>query len=505
MMMRRALLVFVAPLLALVMSATRTSAHESHGITIRAPLDAIDCAAMPPTVTILGLTIDVSTAKIEVGDVGGGEEDLVAREHDDGGDDEGEDGGGSGGCAALVAGQSVRLRLASDVPPLVATSIEGADDGSVVIAAPLQAIDATAMTITLLGLTIDVGGATIQGTDGDDGGQPVTLDQLMAGERAVVRLDPAMLPALVALALQVRNDFAVKLRAPLDGVDCAAMPPTITVLGLTVDISTAVVEAGSQGGDELVAHQADGGGDGGDDQGGDDQGGDDGGGGDQGQGGCAALVVGQAVQVTFASDATPLVATKVEQDDDDGVEIKAPLQAVDAGAGTITLLGLTIDASMATTGGHDGDEGDDDDTLPTPVDLTQLAVGQFADVRLDGSKLPALVATEVEVSSAGGGLEVEVDDPSGHELADPGAALTVDVLAKTRVRGAGSRRSVVQTLHFRATTHGSFRLSGLPAGSAKVTVTGVSQGVTLARTTNTRTKSNEVRSLRVRLRRVRTP
>jgi hypothetical protein len=508
MVTKRALLVLAVPLLALATFATRVTADEHHGIAIQAPLDAIACAATPPTVTVLGLTIDVSTANIEVGHDSGGGDDLIAREHGDEGEGgDGGDGGsgtGGGGCATLTTGQIVRIKLTSDVAPLVATSIEGADDGSLVIAAPLQAIDATAMTITLLGLTIDVSGATIQGNDGDDGGQPVTLDQLMAGERAVVHLDPAMLPALVALALEVRNDFAVKLRAPLDAVDCAATPPTITVLGLTIDISTAVVEAGSQGGDDLVARQADEGGDGGDDQGGDDQGDDDGGGGDQGQGGCAALVVGQTVQVTIASDATPLVATKVEQDNDDGVQIKAPLQAVDAGAGTITLLGLTIDASMATAGGDD--ENDGENTPALPVDLTQLAAGQFADVRLDASMLPALVATEVEVFSAGGGLDVEVDDPSGNELNDPGAALTVDVLTKTRVRGGGgSHRSVVQMLHFRATAHGSFRLSGLPAGTAKITVAGVSQGVTLARTQNARTKGNEVRSLRVRLRRVRTP
>jgi len=496
--MRRALLNVVVPLLALALSATRVSADDSHGITIRAPLDAVDCAATPPTVTVLGLTIDVSTAKIDLGHDGeGGQgqqgEDLVARESDGNGDDgesgdDGGGGGGSGGCSALVAGQSVRVNLASDVIPLVANSVESVDDGAVVIAAPLQAVDATAMTITLLGLTIDVSGATIQGTDGDDS-QPVTLDKLMAGERAVVQLDPTKLPALVALTLEVRNDFAVKVRAPLDAVDCAATPPTITVLGLTIDISTA------QFGEE------------GDDQGNDDEQGDEGGG---GASGCAALVVGQRVQVTLASDAAPLMATKVEplgdeDDDDSGVEIKAPLQAVDVGAGTITMLGLTIDASTATTGGHEGDEGDDDGVPPTPVDLTQLTVGQFADVHLDGSKLPALVATSVDVSSAGGGLDVEIDDPSGHELADPGAALTVDVLAQTRVRGSRSHRSVIQMLHFRTTTHGSFRLRGLPAGTAKITVAGVSQGVTLARTQNARTKSNAVQSLRVRLRKVRTP
>jgi hypothetical protein len=493
--MKRPLLAFLLPLAALALFASRVAADEGHGITIRAPLDAVDCAATPPTVTVLGLTIDVSTAQIDVGQGGGGGDDLVAFEQDDG--EDGGGGGSGGGCAALVAGQSVRVTLASDATPLVATSVEDAGgDGGVVIAAPLQTVDATGMTVTLLGLTIDVSGATITGTDGDDGGQPVTLDQLMVGERALVQLDPTKLPALVALTLEVRNDFAVKVRAPLDAVDCAATPPTITVLGLTIDISTAVFGDG-EGGDDLVASASDEGGDG---QGGDDQGGD--GGGNSGAGGCAALVVGQTVQVTLASDATPLVATKVSQGEGDGVVIKAPLQAVDAGGGTITVLGLVIDASTATTGQHcDVDDGDG--TPPTPLDLTQLTVGQFAEVHLDASKLPALVATDVEVATAGGGLEVEVDDPSGHELDDPSAALTVNVTAKTRVRG--SHRSALQTLHFKASTHGSFVLSGLPAGSAKITVAGTSRGVTLSRTVTARTRSNQVGSLQVRLHAVRAP
>jgi hypothetical protein len=498
--MKRPLLAFLLPLAALALFATRVAAHDGHGITIRAPLDAVDCAATPPTVTVLGLTIDISTARIDVGHDGGGEDDLTAFEHDDDGEDGGD--GGNGGCAALVAGEPVQVTLASDATPLVATSVKvDGSDGSVVIAAPLQGIDATAMTVTLLGLTIDVSGATITSTDGDDDSQPVTLDQLMAGERAVVHLDPTKLPALVALALEVRNDFKVKVRAPLDAVDCAATPPTITVLGLTIDISNAVFDGGEEG-DDLIASAPDEGGDHqGDDDGGDDQGDDDGG--NHGAGGCAALVVGQTVQVTLASDATPLVATKVSQGEGDGVVIKAPIQAVDAGGGTVTVLGLVIDASTATTG-QQGD-GDDDDgaTPPTPLDLTQLAPGQFAEVHLDASKLPALVATDVEVATAGGGLEVEVDDQNGHELDDPSAALTVNVTAKTRVRG--SHRSAVQTLRFKASTHGSFVLSGLPAGSAKITVAGTSQGVTLARTVTARTTSNQVRSLQVRLHKVRTP
>src|SRR5205814_3127055 len=68
---------FMLPLvllaLAFVMApASRVAAHEEGNsvITLRAPLDAADCTATPPTITVLGLTIDVSTARSEARRVG---------------------------------------------------------------------------------------------------------------------------------------------------------------------------------------------------------------------------------------------------------------------------------------------------------------------------------------------------------------------------------------------------------------------------------------------------
>src|SRR5262245_29191158 len=94
---------FVLVALALLLTpASRAVAHEEgdSAITLRAPLDAADCAATPPTITVLGLAIDVSTATFG----GGGD-----GEHDDD-----EDGGGTPpSCTDLVVGQRVVVTLAS--------------------------------------------------------------------------------------------------------------------------------------------------------------------------------------------------------------------------------------------------------------------------------------------------------------------------------------------------------------------------------------------------------
>src|SRR5439155_23168091 len=108
--------------------------------------------------------------------------------------------------------------------------------------------------------------------------------------------------------------------------------------------------------------------------------GDDGDDEDGNGGGCAALVPGALVRVVLASDATPLVATQVKQigEDDEGGEVRAPSQAADPGAMTVTLLGLVIDVSTA---GLDGGA--------PPVDFTKVVVGKIGEAQLDATKRPA--------------------------------------------------------------------------------------------------------------------
>src|SRR5437870_91274 len=105
--------------------------EHSNRVVVQAPLDAANCTATPPTISVLGLTIDVSQASF-------------AGECDD-------HNGGAGTCADLTVGGTVRVELAGDTPgtpggPLTATEVaaKGGDDDDDnaprgKIAAPLQA------------------------------------------------------------------------------------------------------------------------------------------------------------------------------------------------------------------------------------------------------------------------------------------------------------------------------------------------------------------------------
>src|SRR6266850_2220624 len=82
----------------LAMPAARAVADDEADeieIKVQARLEAVDCAATPPTITVLGLTIDISKAGINSSD------DLVT---------------GTLTCADLAVGQIVEVKLVSDVP-----------------------------------------------------------------------------------------------------------------------------------------------------------------------------------------------------------------------------------------------------------------------------------------------------------------------------------------------------------------------------------------------------
>ena len=168
-------------------------------IKLRAPLTAIDCGT--GMISILGLPIDIGHAALRADD-------------EDGALD----------CAALVplVGQTVKVELLSDDVPLIATEVKvgGGDEdddevgegGDVELTAPLQqvVVDATThtTTVTVLGLTIDVTNADIEGADDDDHDgeeQPVDLTTLPLRTFVEIRLDAALLPMLVATELEVKN------------------------------------------------------------------------------------------------------------------------------------------------------------------------------------------------------------------------------------------------------------------------------------------------------------
>lgn len=257
---------------------------------------------------------------------------------------------------------------------------------------------------------------------------------------------------LVATAFAVQFAVAdngdgteIEIKAPLDAVNCAGVPPTVTVLGLTIDVSQAQGEEGAT---------LD----------------------------CASLLVGEVVEVKLASDVpnpTTGLLTALELDSEgecegDGcVEIEAPIQAADPVGQTITVLGLVIDVSNAEI---DGDDDGEDGQPPAPI---QLIAGQFVEVKL-ASNQPPLAATEVEVKNSGTGIEVEIVDQNGNEIEDDDDDVTVvATVTATPLTTAGTKSAVKggkKTLTFHTQSNGRVRLSGLPAGKAKLVITRLNAG-----------------------------
>ena len=121
-----------------------------------------------------------------------------------------------------------------------------------------------------------------------------------------------------------------------------------------------------------------------------------------------------------------------------------------------------------------GADDDSEDGNSQPIDLSQLIVGQFVEVQLDASQLPALVATDLEVKNFANQVEVEVDDQSGNEVSDATNDVQVGVketvLVQAPVAPGAAPNNVKKTVRLHTTSNGSFSLSGLPTGLAKITV-----------------------------------
>lgn len=305
------------------------------------------------------------------------------------------------------------------------------------------------------------------------------------GIAALVTL--AAVCALVLFARLARADdepaeVALKIAAALEAVDCTSTPPTITVLGLAIDVSGA--DIGSAGGTDGEDNQGEGDGE--------DDDPEDGGGGD---GGCASLVVGQGVDVKLASDATPLAAREVGQDDGTEIELQAPIQAFDSTAQTVTVLGLMIDVSLAHVDGSN-----DDDTSTVPIDMSGLVVGQFAEIKLDSASLPALVASALDVKDFSNGLDVEVDDSNSNPIEDSEDDLDVTVTAHVRTP-SGAMRFGQMTFHTKE--RGRFVLNGLPTGKVHIQVRRTTGGMTSVGRGKVRVAANQLKTTKVKLRRPR--
>ena len=321
---------------------------------------------------------------------------------------------------------------------------------------------------------------------------------------AVAATAISALPAQRAAADNETDQVTIEIQAPLDSSACGATPPTITVLGLAIDVSTAAFDAGD----------------------------------------CTTLTAGQPIEVKLASDSTPLAATQVNQGGGNGgsdngngsnggndngnnssnsggsaadsgggdgsqeIKVQAPIQNTDATAQTITLLGLTVDVSGASLDG-----ADDSGQNTQPIDFTQLIMGQFVAVQL-ASNTPPLVATGLELKNFTNQVQLEVDNSTGQQVDDvdssgnPVNDVSVDVTETVPVQnttpGAGGAaaagpRMIKKVLHFHAASNGSVTLSGLPTGLAKIVIHRTTALGTSVGRRITAVKGNTARSMRVRL------
>lgn len=243
----------------------------------------------------------------------------------------------------------------------------------------------------------------------------------------------------LAVADENPENVKIQIKAPLEAVDCVSTPATITLLGLTIDISLATFDADEDG--AILT--------------------------------CADLTVGRVVEATLASDIGPLSALKIDAEGEeceaeDCVEIEAPIQAIDpTPPATITVLGLVVDISQADL------EADDEEG--TPIDLSQLIVGQFVEMKL-ASNQPPLVATELEVKNFNNAVDLELLDSKGIEVNDDvGIDVSVTAtIASNAPAGALSARTAkpaTKVFKFHARSNGRIILHGLPTGSAKIVVT----------------------------------
>ncbi|MBP1734699.1 MAG: hypothetical protein H6Q53_986 [Deltaproteobacteria bacterium] len=215
--MSRKKIVFLMSLVLLIFgfSLPSLACDENHGskIRVQAPIEAIDCEGTPPTVTLLGLQIDISAIKFEKPWA------QVQCENPT--------------CADFEVGQVVKVELASDITQngfFTATELRpgGCHDGNVKITAPLQTIDLSGPSVIVLGLPVDISQATLV----DDNEQPITADKLIAGQ--FVEMD-------LASPVSPLSATKVEAQSPISQVEIKLLGkkkrPVINVRDIRADVT----------------------------------------------------------------------------------------------------------------------------------------------------------------------------------------------------------------------------------------------------------------------------
>lgn len=296
------------------------------------------------------------------------------------------------------------------------------------------------------------------------------------------------------------DQVEIKVQATLNAVNCGSIP-TMSVLGLTIDISKASINRnadednedfdGDAGGSNLT---------------------------------CADLLlaVGQVVEVKLAGDALDptsgfLSATEVdigggECEDTvcDALQISGPIQEVNTSVPSVKVLGLNVNIGQAIVEGADDEDTDGENQ---PVNVNDLSAGQFVELELDPNQLPNLVATTLEVKNFTNQVDVDVIDEDGNDVDDgdvDDVEVDVEVTAKVKtpavphsVGAAATPKHVKKVLRFQTTSNGRFKLAGLPTGRAKIVVTRFNNGHTSSAKRSVNIRANRTQHLSIRLRPVR--
>lgn len=282
------------------------------------------------------------------------------------------------------------------------------------------------------------------------------------------------------------NTIRTTVQGPVQSVNCTATPPTVQILGLTIDVSKLVTHSSTatststSTGTSTSTSTSTTRDHGEDDQGDDNQGNEDGGDDDgEGHGTSCSSIVGLTVRLGLVNDQPPLQALngKLVGGYNSSIFVQGPVQAVDTSTSTITVLGLTI--STLTSNGN---------TSTSLVDLSTLLVGDQVTAFLKSDKAP-LTAYAIMVKHQDNGIMLNLsgdDDDEDKECeieevvstppnTTPTGSLTSATTTSTTATTskASKQKSVKKVYHFKKTikgANGHVALRGLPAGTAKISI-----------------------------------
>lgn len=164
-------------------------------VEIKAPLQAVNCSGTPASVTVLGMTISVPPGSFD---------DSSASSRKNGSDDNGAT--DAANCASLVVGQFVEIKFIGTTLPLVANSVEATGATDIQVKGRIDSVDASTQAISVLGITISIAGAQLNGNDDlSSEHTPLSLANLAIGQFVEATLNAAALPAFAALKVDVKN------------------------------------------------------------------------------------------------------------------------------------------------------------------------------------------------------------------------------------------------------------------------------------------------------------